>query len=486
MDNGNLFAGKLSEWGDVVGVEKLSVDFATVSDDDLAVYCRRDVEIMVRLWQTWLGFLDANDCGAFKPTVGSTALSTWRHSYMRKPIYIHSDPLALALERDAYKGGRTEVLFQGRGTQRRYYYLDVNSMYGYVLARYLYPRGWVRTLERGSISLLLRKLERYAVVARVTVTVNEGWYPVKRDGFTCYPVGTFTTTLTTPELLLALQRGWVDDVHEMSYYEQETLFADYVQAFYRMRKTYQAAGDAGYAAICKLLVNSLYGKWGQRGFDQHVIGLADADEIWSMSVYDVSHDEWYRHIALAGQVYEERSVGESYNSSAAIAAHVTAYARMHLNRIRYLVPDRHVYYMDTDSLIVDEAGYQAVKHLVRPGEIGALKIEHESDTLEIYAPKDYKMGDREIVKGIRSDAIALSPDAYEQDQWSRLPGMIRRGNVSLYTVNRIVKHQRREIHSGVVQPDGWVAPFVLTPERGMIQVELLPETVPLLRPERRV
>lgn len=471
LDNGNFFQGKLSDWGKTIGTEKLDIDFATVSDEALITYCRRDVLIMIALWHSWLGFLDDNKCGAFKPTVGSTAISTWRHSYMRKPLYIHNDPLALQLEREAYKGGRTEVLYQGKAPPGQYYYLDINSMYGYVLSRHLYPSGFYRSVECGSISLLLHKIEHCAVIARVDLNVTENWYPFKQNGFTCYPLGRFQTVLTTPELKLAIQRGWVENVYEMSYYPQKSLFAEYVHDFYNLRKQYLANGNAPYAVICKLLVNSFYGKFGQMGFEQRVIGSALPDEIWSMSVYNVDKNEWLRHISLAGQVYEERRVGEAYNSFPAIAAHVTAYARMQLYKIKQLVPAHHAYYMDTDSLIVDAEGYQAVKHLVRPSELGALKIEYESENLEIYAPKDYVMGDMHKIKGIRDDAIELRPGAFQQDQWIRLPGMLARGNVSQYLIQKIVKHQRREIHSGVVQPDGWIDPFVLQPEQVLLPAE---------------
>jgi len=485
LDNGNLFSGSLASWGSVIGLPKLEVDFESVTDQELLTYCRRDVEIMVELWRIWLKFLDDNDCGAFKPTVASTAMTTWRHRFLPHTVHIHNIKPALQLERDAYHGGRVEVLYQGMLEGDNYYYLDVNNMYGYVLSRYLYPRGIVKYIEKPSVSMLLRKLYNYAVIARVTVTVDENWFSYQLNGHTCYPLGTFDTVLTTPELILALNRGWIDQVHEMAYYYQCDLFSDYVKYFHSQRSSYRDQGMNGYANICKLLINGLYGKFGQQGFEQKIIGQAGVNEVWEYSVYDVTHQEFYRHIALAGNVYEERRTGESYNSFVAIAAHTSAYARMLLNQIRTLVPDRHVYYMDTDSLIVDQTGYKALEHLIQPGVMGKLKIEHSSNVLEINAPKDYHMGDRVKIKGIRSNAVELSSGVYEQDQWIGLKGMIQSGNLSDYKVSRIIKRQERQIFSGLVQPDGWVVPFVLQPLVGVFPVEISQPTVQPARPERQ-
>jgi len=133
--------------------------------------------------------------------------------------------------------------------------------------------------------------------------------------------------------------------------------------------------------------------------------------------------------------------------------------------------------MDTDSLLVDEVGYNALSHLIQPGVMGKLKVEYQSDSIQIHAPKDYVMGEREVIKGIRLDRKELGKGVYEQARFSRLNAMLQAGNVSEFTIDQIIKHQRRKIYSGVVQPDGWVEPFLLRPEVGMFPVEFSQESV---------
>lgn len=471
IDNGNLFPGKLRLWGDILGFPKGEVDFDTVSEDDLIVYCRRDVEIMVKCWLTWLDFLDVQDCGSFRVTVGSTAFSAWRHRFLKAKVHIHDNPLAMMLERESYKGGRVEVLYKGRLDDGPFYYLDINNMYGYVLTRYTYPSGIWDAKETDSISMLIKKLEKYAITARVTINTTEPYFPYKFNGHTCYPVGRFTTTLTTPEIHLCFQRGWMEAVHAIAWYRQEPLFAEYVKTFYDLRMKYRKEGNSGFAQICKLLVNSLYGKFGQQGFEQKVIGKTDIQDIWTESVLDIVTQEFYRHIALGGQIYEERKTGESYNSFTAIAAHVTAYARLYLYRLCLLVPHGHVFYMDTDSLIVDKVGKEHLAALMDENTLGSLKVELESPWVEINAPKDYAMEGRSRMKGVTPGSKEVQPGIFEVTQWERLNGMIRRGTSNGYYTRKGLKHQRRNITSGVVLPSGWVQPFEIDLPASVVPVD---------------
>ena len=462
LDNGNFFQGKLEKWGKVVGMPKIEVEWAEATEAELWDRCRRDVEIMVHLWRLWYAFLDENDCGDFKPTVASTAFGTWRHRFMPRNVWVHSDERVLSLERDAYKGGRVECFRVGELTDGPYFALDINSMYGYVMARGEYPAGFIGWKETGSVALLQKRLQRYSVVARLIVAVNEPWYPVDLDGFTCYPLGEFETTLTTAELILALRRGWVKSVGPMAWYLKRRLFTSYAEYFYNLRLRYTEAGQDGFSRIAKLLVNGLYGKFGQKGFHQKVIGTCDPSLCEVRKVYSEERKAHYRMIFLGGQVFEQWEEGEGYHSFPAIAAHVTANSRLYLTRLMRRVPAGHVFYCDTDSLMVDQEGLEALGPFLHPTNLGALKVEAQGETLLIHAPKEYVLGDKIKHKGIRLEAQEVEPGVYAQDQWPGFNGLLQSGSMVDYVVKPILKHSRRVIHSGVVLPSGWVAPLELT------------------------
>ncbi len=475
LDNGNFFKGKLDYWGDLLEFPKLEVDPLTASDEELWPYCHRDVDIMRELWIVWLTFLDEHDCGSFKPTVSSTAFETWRHGYMKHTVHIHNVQKILNLERESYKGGRTECLWVGQRNNGPFYYLDVNNMYGWVLAEHEFPAGVYGSSDDPDLWKLAYRLERYAVIARVTVEVNEPWFPAIVDGHQCYPLGEFTTTLTTPELKLCIDRGWLRGVEFTSWYRSEPLFRDYVLAFHKLRGTYHGDHDRGFDKICKMLIHGLYGKFGQRGIDQAIIGECDPSIFKRESVYDEGLDEIYDQVYLAGHIYRERKVGESFHSFTAIAAHVTAYARLQLYELVARVPKGHIFYMDTDSLIVDSDGYNALEPLINPNQLGALKIELKSPWLEINAPKDYAMQDRLKRKGIRPDAIQDSEGKWIQTHWPKLSGIIWNELNDGYITTTVRKRQRRVIYSGSVGPGGWVDPHrIALPLVGQMALPLPP------------
>jgi len=429
--------------------------------EKLVVYCRRDVDIMVSCWRHWMIFIDDNKCGSFKPTIASTAFGAWRHRFMPCTVYIHSDPLSLELERESYRGGRTECKFVGNPGPGLYHYLDINNMYGYVLQKYDFPAGHWNSSEKCSLWHLAYKLQRYCVTARVTIDIGENVFPMKINKHTAYPLGEFTTTLTTPELKYCINKGWLKEVHAYSWYRKAPLFEEYVTEFRGLREKYQAAGNKGYEKIVKMLINGLYGKFGQRGMDQEKIGDCDPETMMREQVYDTVDDEYYELIYLAGTIFRERHRGEANNSFPAIAAHVTAYARLYLAWFMSKVPAGHLFYVDTDSLIVDQVGYDCLVDYIDPGAIGKLKVECQSPWLSIRAPKDYEMEGRIKMKGIKKTAVKIDEGSYTQWEWQGLHGLMKKTNFGEYAIKRVTKRRGSKIWSGVVTPSGWVDPFWL-------------------------
>jgi len=461
LDNGNIFSGTLERWGKIFNIPKIKINFETCTDQELQVYCRRDVEIMVAAWRSWMTFINNNNCGGFRETVGSTAFNTWRYKFLKEDVYVHKQKEVLQLERDGYHGGRVEAFYQGYADDDHYYYLDINNMYGFVMANSEFPTG----LQGHSSSLGLKRmisyLKRYAVVARVNVNVDVPAFITKVNGHACYPLGRFETVLTTNEIAYALERGWIESVNEFAWYRKSELFREYVDEYYGLRMKYRDDQNTGFEAICKLLINSLYGKFGQQGIEQSIIGNARYDEVWHMPVINAQTGKRGYQTALGGIIYEEKHTGESFHAMPAIAAHVTANARLYLLSLIERAGWENVFYTDTDSLIVNRLGYYNLESEIEENTLGKLKIETQSPWLVVNAPKDYEMEGRKKIKGIRVNATERSDGNFTQEQWIKLAGLIRQGFTGGYTSKEIVKRQRRIIYSGHISITGRVEPFQL-------------------------
>ena len=463
MDNCNLFGGSIEDWGDDLKFPKLK---RPPYDADNALwwpYCRRDVEIMVRLWEEWFPFLDEHHLGAFRTTIGSQAFGAFRHGYMHNKIEIHTDAEAIALERDAYLGGRTEPFFVGRVEGQDLYKLDVNSMYPYVMNVHWYPSrlaGIGLTITPDALRTLL---DKYGVTARVLLTPTLPVFPVKQDGKNVYPVGEFVTTLSTPEIAYALDRGWVKEVHAYATYRTRPLFYWFTEALYALKVQYGEDNDPLRRNLVKLLLNSLYGKFGQLGYQDRIIGTADPEAISVSHGYDRARRCNLTIYTAGGLVIEQIRTGEGYNSFVAIAAHVTAYARLYLWSLIERAGRRNVYYCDTDSLIVTQAGYDALADGIDPVRLGFLKVEERGQSLEIRAPKDYDFAGHTVRKGIPGKAVEVDPDTFDVETWPGLISHLAGGNIDTFHNCHVTKTLTYGVDWGELQPDGWVTPYELGP-----------------------
>ncbi len=462
IDNTNFFAGTLSSWGEPLGLPKLKTDFLG-EDHQLIDYCIRDVEIIMHLWRLWFDFLDKHNCGNWKYTIGSTALNAFRSNYMSHYIKIHNQIPAINLERKSYKGGRVECFYKGLYEDQDFYLLDVNSMYPFVMSENQYPRELLSMHTKYPHKRLRDNIDNYSFIADCTINTQQPYFAHKVNNKTCYPVGQFRTTLTTPELQLCLDNNWLTKIHQIARYSKDNLFTDYVDHFYSTRMAYKENNQPLWVKLCKLMLNSLYGKFGQKGYEDILIGFGDMDDFEHIPTLVFETGEWVDRFHIAGTVIERIAKFEHWNSFPGIAAHVTAFARIHLYNLILSAGRENVYYCDTDSIIVNTAGYRKVYSQLDTTKLGQLKLETQSDFLEVHAPKDYRMSDRTKIKGIRKNATQISANVYQQERWPKLPGLLRSDSLDTYVVETIEKRLNREVTSGkVFSSSGRVLPYRLS------------------------
>lgn len=458
LDNMNWWQASIEQLGESVGLPKLQVDFATVAAGELFTYCKRDVEILVKLWRQWLEFLDLHDLGSFGITAAKQAFNSYRHRFMHEKIGIHNNSVCVALSRESYHGGRTECFFVGKAPPGTYYKLDVNALYAAMMAWYPQPAKLVKVIQNVSIDFLNVLLGRYLAVAEVVVEAREPVYVRKISGRNAYPTGSFLTTLTTPELQIALVNNEIRGVGQVALFEGGDLFSEYVDYFTPLRAQYRERGDLAGSRMCKLLRNSLQGKFGQLGHKQEVLGDAPLEAVGVRRWLDAESGRSCVDWTFGGKVIRQYSGGEPWDSLPAIPAHVAAYGRVYMWSLIQLVGREHVFYIDTDSLIVDEQGFRNLIGMIDPGKVGWLKLEGTTANLEINAKKDYRFGDLRTLKGIKSNAVQLAPDLFEQWHFTTIKYAFMEQNLDGVRLRKVQKKQRRGRIAGTVGEDGWVKP----------------------------
>jgi len=460
VDTLNIWMVPLSKIGESVGIPKLPMPGKRASAKKWDRYCQRDVQVLMIALLKWWSFIRDNDLGPFAMTLASQAFTTYRYRFMPQRIFIDANSKALSVSRDSYFGGRTECWRLGQ-YNGPLYYVDCNSMYPSVMKACKFPYELVGVYSKPTHSEIRRWVNKYSCYAIVKINTDSPIYPVIRDNKLVFPIGTFDAVLPHPELVCALQRDHIHSIQTVAVYKDDYLFADFVEFFYNKRLMYRSKGDHLNDWLTKILMNSLYGKFGQRGRQYEIIGECDADAVRVWTELDGETDAVYRMREFGGVTQQWVEDDESRHSFPAIAASVCGYGRQTLWNAVERAGMNEVYYMDTDSLVVSETGYKRLKELINPTELGAWKLESILNRVELYGPKDYVFDGNVKIKGIRRNALVRNDGGYEQDQFTGFAGLLRSGSLEAPTVKRIVKRLKRNYTKGKVTSRGRVLPFTL-------------------------
>jgi hypothetical protein len=474
----NYFAQSLAKLGKTFKLEKLEFDHDQKVDpkdpvfmDKALTYGRRDVDILKLAMLAFIRFVKDNKLGTFQATIAGQAFQAYRARFMPEDIHLHADNKALEVERRAYVGGRNEAFTIGE-VSGTIYYVDINSMYPHVMRDKLYPKKLVSFWETATVQKVREMImDNYLVCADVLIHTDKRLFHVKQERL-IFPVGSYWTTLSTPEIIRAMDEGILLEIKNVCLYEAADLFSAYVDHFYGLRLTAKEEGDEVHDLMYKLFLNSLYGKTGQKnikwlpvieGLDPTIVGVEN------IYFADIGTSKYIKTFGgTSFEQYEEDDDIEAEHSFPAIAAHVTAHARMLLYHYLETAGFEHVHYCDTDSLFVDETGYKNLVDAgaIDPSKLGALKVEKVGDDLKIYGCKDYRFGGKTKTKGVPPSAYELGHDragklSFAVTKWSGFTTRLKEGDMQHYYNEVMIKTLKREYQKGIIRDNGRVDPFVL-------------------------
>jgi len=460
VDSMNWFRESIEETGKRIGLPKKKIDFETCRDFELSAYCFRDVEIELKNFKGFISFLESNNISRLCFTIGSCAMAAYLFRFYDNNIYIHNNEQAINLERASYRGGRVECFYIGELSHENYYVLDVNSLYPYVMRSEAYPVKYHKIIGEQTVGAFKRLLYDYAVVALVYLNTNEPVYAVRHER-TIFPVGRFWACLTTPELKYAVKHKHLIMVKAAVLYEQARIFTRYVDNFYALRQRLKKDGDTAYEGIVKLLLNSLYGKFGQKAATWEKIGDCPTEPDRCETVFKSEGGRTTQIRYLLGEIFELTGYKECFDSFPAIASHVAAYSRLHLWKLMQIAGSGNYYYCDTDSLIVNSRGFSNLKNYLHDTRLGYLKVQERMNVLSIKGLKDYKTEEKIVIKGISKNALSVSEGVYRQQQWPSFKGTLRSGKADTYSIETTTKILQRKYTKGDIDSSGWVTPFML-------------------------
>jgi len=457
----NYYPFSLKRVGDLLHLPKLDTNVFTEDEDDLLEYCERDVDIVQKAMNAWFDFIKAGGYGGYALTIPSQAFKAFRCKFYHYMIYPHKHKGMKKLERRAYFGGRTENFYQGEFKSGPFVKLDINSNYPDVMRNNSFPTRLYDLFGDISIEHLREILEIYLVIAEVVVNTNENVYPVRFDNKVIFPVGEFKCVLCTEALQYAINHKHLLKINRGGMYEGRFIFKSYVDHFYPLKTRAKKEGDTLHLAQVKLMLNSLYGKFGEHHILYEKREEFDGPDCYRRIVTATGEGIIGIETKLLNLVQSPTGEEDTAHTFYAICAHVTEYARFLLWRIFRQIGMSHIYYCDTDSLIIRKKYLYLIKSLLDDWRLGALQNEGESEAIFLGAPKWYRFNDKWTRKGLPASAKMTGINTWEYTTFTKSASMIKEGKASGIVRKKVTKTYSLEINKGKINAFGQIAPFRL-------------------------
>lgn len=321
----------------------LKEDLNTPETDRKAwiAYNRVDCVQLFRVLERFHHYVENVLLGEVGITAPATSMKIFRRRFLKDAIPRSIDTHAFI--RESYKGGRTEnYIRKGQGL----YYFDINSSY---------PAAMLHDMPAGEATWWEGEPEAFIRDGYIGFCEVDVWVPPSLNipplpltkGKLIFPVGKLTGTWEWSELQLALEVGceivrWGKSV----WYPGKPIFREFVVELYKYRDKSRADYDPGLDDVVKIMLNSLYGKFGMKTLRKKIY-LATDPELPDNAVPANGDPEcpvWYAETESDAPYVMPQ-----------VSARVTSLGRQRLYRgvLEVQKAGGDVYYSDTDSIITD-------------------------------------------------------------------------------------------------------------------------------------
>lgn len=369
-----------------------------------------------------------------KLTLSSLALSIFRTSYYDQEnwaIHIPNNNEDDFLRRGYYGGHSDTYLPRGENL----YYYDVNSLYPFVMKTFPMPAGkpvWKKDLEKEDLDNLFGFIEAYVECPE---NIKRPFLPFKERNTLLFPVGKFIGVYYSEEFKYAKKLGYT--IIPLSGYlfenHNSSPFGNFVTNLFESRQEAKKIGNDSLSFIYKLLMNSLYGRFG-------INPKCTVTEICKLEKYnslrkdkdffyaDRLSEDYYivNYWSHAGQE-PESGWSTPRISAVQLAAAVTACSRIYM--YPYISRDD-CYYTDTDSVVL---GSPLPDEDISSTVLGKFQFEYMIKKGIFLAPKSYYIETKENHKIIKHKGAAKSlvDDKWFEEQYKDT-SRIKESTIVLY------------------------------------------------------
>lgn len=212
----------LEQIGLAVGRPKLAMPDSAAPEEAWLEYCTGDVLVLAEAVLACMDWWDANRLGHWSTSGPGTGWNCARHLSPQRMFLMDPEPAGVAHDRLAVRGGRRDVTRVGEIGGGPFALVDFENAYLTVAANCLLPKGRLGWHESFDPEGVYVDGNRFGVVAECVVETDTPRYPLRTERGVFYPVGRFTTTLASPEIVWARDSGHLRSVgagfvHDVGY-----------------------------------------------------------------------------------------------------------------------------------------------------------------------------------------------------------------------------------------------------------------------------
>jgi len=331
------------------------------------------------------------------PTLSSLAFAIFRTHFLEENTIPQLTGQIAKDIRLSYTGGAVDMYqpFNEEGT--KIYCYDANSLYPFTMEDKLMPtgkpiffKGDIRNVDPNAFGFFYCNIKTPIDLLHPIIQTH-----IKTENGlrTIAPLGEWSDMIFSSELDNAVKLGYQFEILWGYKFEPKNVFKSYVDCLYALRLEYPKSHPLN--LIAKLLLNSLYGRFGmidefpdiiifkdKKSFNEFMkntnLEILELIELGDKLLVKYRSDDKNQQTMLYGNL-------ETHNTNVAIASAITGYARVHMSQFKNN-PDFILYYSDTDSAYISKP---LPKDLVNSKVLGKMKLENVLDKAIFLAPKVY-------------------------------------------------------------------------------------------------
>jgi hypothetical protein len=331
------------------------------------------------------------------PTSANLSIKMNQQLFLKDNLYQSPDEI-IKHERDAYKGGRTEVFkkhfkVNHKKSSDRLYYFDINSAYPAGMTQMM-PYKYQQTCVRKETKMKLEEIVDYHLYYIKSIYVGSDPFFIPNLLYRTESKNIIATK-NTP-----YSWHWGNEVKEailnkcdiyntkVVKYEGHTVFKEFSEYFYESRLKVKKTNIA-LSQFYKSVLNSQYGKYGQKCFNKSAI-VKNNDELKKILKNDITKLVSFEYLDdfMLIEYKEEAQEYKSIGQLARFSSYIASTSRCKLSDMMRDVGHNNVYYCDTDSVFTSKI---PSKRFLDNKILGKWKEETETPIIEavFLAPKVY-------------------------------------------------------------------------------------------------